>query len=431
MNKPPLVRAVGLFSLTAVAINGMVGAGIFVLPAQAAAFLGPQALSAYVIAGLAVGLIVLCFAEVAALFDRSGGPYLYARVAFGDFVGFEVGWMMLLARVTAIGAISNAFSSYLGFFWPQLATGVGRVMVITLVLVLLSVINFRGVKHGALLSNILTVSKLVPLTVFVALGLFALEPSLAPSWTLPEPIGLQRASLLLVFAFGGFEFAVLPGEETVNPRRNLPIALLTAIAFVCILYILIQLVAQGTLPELATSSTPLASSARRFLGPAGGILLTVGAVLSTLGTNSGIMLTVPRLVYAMADGGQLPSMFARVHPRFRTPYMAVAAVALMGWACAMYSHFATLAAISAIARLVSYMATCLALPVLRRKMPDAQRLFSVPGGATIPIIAVAMSAWLLRGSTQAQITISGAVLLAGAAVHVGYQFLARRPSPQP
>lgn len=422
---PPLVRAVGLFSLTAIAINGMVGSGIFVLPAQVAGILGPAALSAYLIAGLAVGLIVLCFAEVAALFDRSGGPYLYARVAFGDFIGFEVGWMLILARVTAIGAISNAFASYLGFFWPSLAQGAGRVIVISLSLAALGVINYRGVKHGAAVNDALTVSKLAPLIVFIATGLFALDPARAPALTLPDPVGLQRAGLLLVFAFGGFEFAVLPGEETINPRRNLPIALLTAITFVAILYVGIQLVAQGTLPDLASSPTPLAAASRRFLGPLGGVLLTAGAIVSTLGTNSGTILTAPRVMYAMAEGGQIPSLFARAHPLYRTPHVAIIALTLMGWACAIYSQFATLAAISAIARIVYYMATCLAVPVLRRKMPQAQRLFSVPGGPTIPIIAVAMSGWLLFGSTRAQITISAAVLLVGAILFACYRW---RPS---
>jgi len=426
MNKPshpPLIRAVGLFSLTAISINGMVGSGIFVLPAQVAAILGPAALSAYLLAGLAVGLIVLCFAEVAALFDRSGGPYLYARTSFGDFVGFEIGWMLLLARITSIGAISNAFSSYLGFFWPSLAEGAGRIIVISLSLGALGFINYRGVKHGARVNDGLTVAKLVPLAIFIATGLFALDPARAPALTLPDPIGLQKASLLLVFAFGGFEYAVLPGEETINPRRNLPIALLTAIAFVAVLYVLIQLVAQGTLPELATSKTPLASASQRFLGPAGGALLTVGAIISTLGTNSGNILTVPRVIYAMAEGGQLPAFFARVHPAFRTPHIAVVTLTLLGWACAVYSQFATLAALSAIARLVTYIATCLAVPALRRKMPHAERLFVLPGGPTIPILAVALSVWLIFGSSQQQILISGVALLVGAAV---YRFRSRR-----
>src|SRR5712692_5671587 len=187
---PPLVRAVGLFSLTAIAINGMVGSGIFVLPAQVAGILGPAALSAYLIAGLAAGLIVLCFAEVGALFDRSGGPYLYARTAFGEFVGFEIGWMLLVARLTAMAAISNAFASYLGFFWPWAAAGPGRVIVITTAIAILTLINFRGVQYGTWVNNALTISKIAPLLIFIVAGLFFLDPHRPPAWTLPDPAGL-------------------------------------------------------------------------------------------------------------------------------------------------------------------------------------------------------------------------------------------------
>ncbi len=415
-----MVRAVGLFSLTAIAVNGMVGSGIFVLPAQVAQILGAAGLSAYLAAGLAAGLIVLCFAEVGALFDRSGGPYLYARAAFGDFVGFEIGWMLLLARLTAFAAISNAFASYLGFFWPWAAAGAGRVTVIAAAVLVLAVVNYRGVQYGTWTVNLLTISKLVPLLVFVAAGLFFLDPHRPPAWSIPQPAALRQASLLLIFAFGGFEFAVVPGEEVIRPRRNVPIALLTAIAFVAALYVLIQFVAQSTLPDLASSPTPLAAASRRFLGPLGGVLLTAGAVFSTTGTNSALMLVTPRIMFAMAEGGQLPQLFARVHPRFRTPYVAIVATAISGCACAMYSGFAALAAISAIARLLTYIATSAALPVLRCKMPDAQRWFMVPGGVTIPVAAVAISIWLLMGSTRTQITISGATLLAGAVVY-GFQ----------
>lgn len=420
--RPQLLRAVGLLSLTAIAVNGMVGSGIFVLPAQVAKLLGPAGLSAYLAAGMAAGLIILCFAEVGALFDRSGGPYLYAHAAFGSFVGFEIGWMMLLARVTAMAAISNAFSSYLGFFWPWAGSGVGRVMVIVGAIAVLAIINYRGVQYGTWTINLLTVSKLAPLLIFVVAGLFFLDPHRPPAWTIPQPAALRQASLLLIFAYGGFEFAVVPGEEVIRPRRNIPIALLTAIAFVAGLYVLIQFVAQGTLPDLALSPTPLASASRAFLGPLGGILLTAGAVFSTTGTNSALMLVTPRILFAMAEAGQLPRIFARVHARFRTPYVAILATALAGCVCAMYSGFASLAAISAIARLLTYMSTSAALPVLRRKMPDAQRWFTVPGGATIPIAALAISVWLLAGSTKAQLEISGATLAAGAVVYVCHRF---------
>ena len=415
--RPQLLRAVGLFSLIAIAVNGMVGSGIFVLPAQVAKLLGPAGLSAYLAAGLAASLIVLCFAEVGALFDRSGGPYIYARAAFGEFVGFEIGWMMLLARLTAMAAICNAFSSYLGFFWPWAGAGAGRIIVILGSIVFLTIINYRGVQYGTWTVNLLTVSKLAPLLIFIVAGLFFLDPHRPPAWTIPQPAALRQASLLLIFAFGGFEFAVVPGEEVVRPRVNIPIALLTGLAFVAALYVMIQFVAQSTLPELGSSATPLASASRNFLGPLGGILLTAGAVFSTTGTNSALMLVTPRILFAMAEGGQLPSIFGRVHPRFRTPYVAVIATALLGCVCAMYSGFASLAAISAIARLLTYMATSAALPALRRKMPDAQRWFSVPGGPVIPIAAIAISLWLLTGSTRTQISISAATLLAGAVVY--------------
>ena len=423
--RPRLVRAIGLFSLTAMAVNGMVGAGIFVLPAQVAGILGSSALSAYIIAGLAVALIVLCFAEVGTLFERSGGPYLYARAAFGDWIGFEMGWMLLISRLTAVGAISNAFASYLGFFWPPAANGAGRILVITASVGLLGAVNYYGVRYGVWVSNLFTVSKLLPLTVFVIAGLFWLNGQAGRVWALPPLAGLQQAALLLIFAFGGFEFAVVPGEEVINLKKNLPIALLTGITLVAVLYVLIQFVAEGALPGLASSPTPLADASVRFLGPLGGVLLSAGAVLSTTGTNSGTMLMGPRIIFAMAEGGQLPSIFARVHPSYRTPHVAVVVATLMGWMCAMSAEFAALAAISAIARLLSYMATCAAVPVLRRKMPEAHRGFTVPGGAIIPVTALVLSAWLLLGSTRTQVSISAAALLVGAAIYGGYRFALR------
>ncbi len=413
----------GLFSLTAIAVNGMVGSGIFVLPAQVAQLLGPAGLSAYLAAGVAAGLIVLCFAEVGALFDRSGGPYLYARAAFGDFVGFEIGWMMLLARITSMAAISNAFSSYLGFLWPWAGAGAGRVIVIVSAILILAVINYRGVQYGSRTINLLTISKLAPLFVFVLAGFFFVDPHRPPAWSIPQPAALRQASLLLIFAFGGFEFAVVPGEEVLRPRRNVPIALLTAIAFVAALYVSIQFVAQGTLPDLAQSKTPLASAGRNFLGPLGAALLTAGAVFSTTGTNSALMLVTPRILFAMAEGDQIPGIFARVHARFRTPYAAIVATALVGCACSMYSGFAALAAISAIARLMTYIATSAAVPVLRRKMPDAQRWFRVPGGVVIPAAAVGLSIWMLTGSTRAQVLISVGTMVAGMAVYWGHRWV--------
>jgi amino acid transporter len=416
-SRTPLVRAVGLLSLTAIAINGMIGSGIFVLPATVAKLLGPLSPLAYLISGVAIVLIVLCFAEVGSRFERAGGPYLYAREAFGSFIGFEVGWMFLLARLTAFAAISNAFTAYLGYFWPLVGTGIGRVLAISASLSALTAINLFGVRYSAWLVNLLTVGKLLPLLLLATIGLFFVDGQHFSVSGPPEMGALRQASLVLIFAFGGFEFASVPTEEVLNPRRNLGLALIAAVTLTGTIYILIQIVALGTVPQLATASAPLASAAQRILGVTGAAVVTAGAVLSTTGTNGAVVLVGSRILYAMADGGQLPAALARVHPRYRTPHISVIAFALAAWALAMYSNFAQLAAVSAMARLLFYLSTCLAVPVLRRKMSDASRQFTVPGGLLVPVAAAVICLWLLSGSTQTQAAVGGVALLLGAAIY--------------
>jgi amino acid transporter len=416
-SSPTLVRAAGWPSLTAIAINGMIGAGIFALPASVAQLLGPASPLAYLVAGAAVLLIAFCFAEAGSQFERSGGPYLYARAAFGPFIGFEVGWMFALARLTAMAAISNTFSAYLGYFWPGMAQGAGRLLAITFLITVLAAVNCLGVRLGVWVINILTIGKLLPLLLFSSVGLFFLDPQSFSFTMLPEVSSLQQASLLLLFAFGGFEMASVPSEEAIRPRRDLPLALIGSVSLVVVLYLLIQLVAMGTLPTLATSSTPLASAALGFLGPAGGLLLTIGAVLSTTGTSSATILTGPRMLYALAQGGQLPPVLARIHPRYRTPAMSILLFAAAAWALAISGTFAQLAAVSALARLLFYLTTCLAIPMLRRKTPVAEQQFKLAGGALIPLLAAVVCVWLLVGSSLGQAMMIGAALLSGALLY--------------
>jgi amino acid transporter len=415
---PRLVRAVGLLSLTAIALNGMIGSGIFLLPATAARLLGALSPLAYLVSGFAVLLIVLCFAEVGSRFERTGGPYLYARTAFGPFIGFEMGWMFLLARLTSVGAVSNAFTRYLAYFWPAASGGVGRVIIISVLVAVLAAINLVGIRQATWFVNLLTVGKLLPLLLLAIAGLFFVDTRQFSFSALPAIAPLRQASLLLIFAFGGFEFASVPSEEVINPQRNVPIALLGAVSTAGVIYILIQIVALGTVPELATASAPLALSAQHFLGVIGGTIVAVGAMLATSGTNSASVLVGPRLLYAMAEGGQLPGVLARVHPRYRTPHVALGAFALAAWATAMYGNFDQLAALSAIARLPYYLSSCLALLVIRRRMPDAPGQFSVPGGALIPAAAAGVCLWLLSGSTLQQAVLGVGALLAGTAIYL-------------
>ena len=403
-----------MFGLTAIAVNGVIGSGIFALPSTVAAQVGTSSPVAYVVAALLTALIAACFAEAGSMFERAGGPYLYAREAFGGFIGFEVGWMFLLTRLAGAAAISNAFASYLGYFWPPLASGAGRVAAITLLVAGLAWINLAGIRYGSRVVNVLTIAKLVPLLLFISVGLFYVDGRRYELIALPEMSGLQQAALALIFAFGGFENASIPTEEARDPRQNLPVALLIAIALTTILYILIQIVAQGTLEGIAGNRTPLASAGREFLGAAGGAIIAAGAILSTSGSYSALGLVGPRILYAFAEGGQLPAALARVHPRYRTPHVAVIVFAVVAWAAALYENFAALAMVSAIARLLFSAATCLAVPVLRRKLPDAPRKFKLPLGPAIPLLAAILSVWLLTGMSRSQSIAGAAALLAGA-----------------
>jgi LPXTG-motif cell wall-anchored protein len=415
---PRLVRALGLFGLSAIAVNGVIGSGIFALPSTVASQVGTSSPVAYVVAAVLTALIAACFAEAGSMFERAGGPYLYAREAFGSFFGFEVGWMFLLTRLAGAAAISNAFASYLGYFWPPLATGIGRAASITLLVAVLAWINLAGIRYGSRTVNVLTIAKLVPLLLFISVGLFFVDSSRYELIALPEMNALQQAGLALIFAFGGFENASIPTEEARDPRENLPVALLIAIALTTVLYILIQIVAQGTLAEIARDQTPLASAGRVFLGPAGGAIIALGAVLSTSGSYSALGLVGPRILYAFAEQGQLPAALARVHPRYRTPDVAVIVFAIAAWAVALYGNFAALVMVSAIARLLFSATTCLAVPVLRLRMPDAPRKFKLPFGPLIPILAAILSAWLLTGMSRDQAIAGAGALLVGAILYL-------------
>jgi amino acid transporter len=417
---PGLLRVVGLPGLTAIAVNGVIGSGIFVLPATVAALLGPASPVAYLLAALVAALVVACFAEAGSLFDRTGGPYLYAREAFGPFVGFQVGWAFFLSRLAAGAAIGNAFAAYLGYLWPAAAKGSGRVVAITVLLAALAAVNVAGVRYGGWTVNVLTVAKLVPLLVFAAVGLAHADPERYSLLAWPASTPLKQASLLLIFAFGGFENASVPGDESRDPRNHLPVALLAAIALTAVLYVVIQVVALGTLPGLARDQTPLASAARGFLGPAGALAIALGAIVSTAGSSSALALVGPRILYALAEGGQLPAVLARVHPRFRTPHVSVVLFALLTWGVALAGDFARLAAVSALARLVFSAVTCLAVPVLRRKMPDTKRRFRVPGGALVPVAATVLSLWLLTGVDRTQAAGAAAALLAGLFLYLAF-----------
>jgi len=409
-----LVRKIGRWDLLALVMNSIIGAGIFGLPSKLFGLANTYSLWAFLACAFFIALLIICFAEVASRFSETGGPYLYAHTAFGKQIGFQVGWLMWLTRLTAFAALCNLLLNYLSYFVPAASEGIPRALIITALVASLAWVNIIGVRQAALVSNFFTVSKLIPLFIFVTVGLFFLTPENYSFAQAPSPAKFSDAVLLLVFAFSGFEVAVIPAGEVRNPQKNIPFALFTALASVTLLYFLIQVVCIGTLPTLAESNRPLVDAAERFMGAAGASLMTVGALISIAGTLNTGMLAAPRLIFAMAERRELPTFFAATHPRFHTPYRAILASAAVMLAFSLFATFLAALKISTLIRLLIYIVTCLALIKLRRQEPHKQGVFTVPGGVGLAIAVTALSAWLIAQSTREEfLMVGGAVLLGG------------------
>ena len=384
-----LVRALGRWSLTALVINAIIGSGIFGLPSIVAGYVGALSPLAYLIAATGMGLIMACFAEVASRFTAAGGPYLYAREAFGPLIGLQIGWLTWLVRITAAAANANLFVLYLAEFWPSAHEPLPRALLLTLLIGGLAAVNYRGVRVGAQVSNVFVLLKLVPLLLFIAVGVFSMKPIELRSPSASADAWLH-AVLVLVYAYGGFEAALLPMAEAKNPRRDAPFALGVALVVVTTIFTLIQVVVVGTLPDAAHTDRPLASAARAFSGTLGAWMISAGALISVYGYLSSMMLNAPRLTFALAERGDLPHIFAAIHPRFRTPHVSIVAFALLTWGLAIVGTFAWNVMLSAVARLFTYAATCLALIVLRRKGTE-EPAFRLPQGPVWAILALAFS----------------------------------------
>jgi basic amino acid/polyamine antiporter, APA family len=424
-SRPTLRRDVTRWEVVGLSLNDVIGSGVYLLPAAAAALLGPASLWAVLLAGFAVLLLVLCFAEAGSHFDEPGSGYVYTREAFGDFVGFEVGWMTWLARVASVASLSNGFALALTFLWPGAASGFTRVLVITLPLALIVWINVVGVRHGARLAVGLTITKILPLLFLVAVGLPAVDWSLVFPVPAPDPSGLGEAAILLLFAYAGFENTAAAAGEFKNPKRDVPFALVTMITVVTLLYTLVQLVALGTLPDLAlrVDGAPLADSAALVVGAWAGLVMTIGAAISIEGNAGNTMLQGPRYLYALAVDGYGPRVFARVHPRYQTPAWAIVTQGVLAGALALSGSFVQLAMLSIVARLATYIGTAAAVPVLRKQFARAEHTIVLPGGPTIPVLALLLCLAFLASATTGNL-IAGAIGLAvGVAIYFG-----RRPA---
>jgi amino acid transporter len=417
-----LVRVLGTWGLAASIVNVTVGGGIFRLPATVAQQLGTSAPLAYLVCALAMGLIVLCFAEAGSRVAMTGGPYAYLEVAFGPFVGFLGGVLLWLLGTFALSAVSTIFADSAGALVPALARDGARAAFLVAVFALLAGVNILGVRQGTRLNTVATIAKLLPLLLLVGAGLLLAMgdrppvAQLAPAADLGRD--LARASITLIFAFSGIESALVPSGEVREPARTVPRAIGIAMLGITVLYVVLHMVAQGTLgTALATSPTPLADAAGALMGPWGRTLILVGAVVSMFGYVSGMTLAVPRALYAFARDGFLPRVVGSIHPRFRTPWVAIALQSAIACALAISGEFAKLAILANISTLLLYGACCVAAWQLRRRGVQAGGTpFRVPAAGVVPWVACLVIAFMFTSVTRDEWLVVGGVLAASAVV---------------
>jgi len=424
---PRLERVIGTGSLAATALNCIIGSGIFGLPGLAAAMLGPAAILAYAVCVVLIGLVGLCLAETGSRVTNAGGLYAYATAAFGPIVGGIAGTLMWAAACVApSAAVAALLMDTLAKLLPSLAGGASRIGVLVVVYVVVAAVNIRGTRSGARVSVALAVLKIAPLAVLVIAGVFEVQGSNLRWAGFPSALSIGQTAVLLFFAFTGIESGLNTSGEVVNPARTVPRAILLALTVVAVLYVGLQVVAQGVLgAQLAGDSAPLVAMATVLFGAWGARLLVLVTALSAAGYLSADMLGSPRVFHAMAERGQLPRRLAAVHPRLKTPALAIGTYAAMCAILASTGSFRQLALAAASGTAVVYLICCLGLLRLRnRHVAMASAPYVAPGGALVPLSASAIIVWMLSTLSAAELA-AAALLVAVSGIGYTLQALGR------
>jgi amino acid transporter len=416
-----LVRGIGIPALTANIISSTIGAGIFVLPAAMSRALGPAAPVAFVCCAIAMVLFVTCFAIAGSRVSLTGGLYAYVEVAFGRYVGFLAGVLYGITALGAVAGVVNVLVNSIVIVAPFLGSGVMRIIVMIVVYGSLVVINVRGVRGGAGAVTVVTFAKLLPLLLFICAGIFFIHPANL-TWTAwPGSKSLGDAVILLIFAFVGIEVALIPSGEVKNPARTVPRSAYLALVITTIIYIMIQLVAQGTLGvDLANyKDAPLAEAAAKFLGNIGRTILLAGATVSAFGFVTSDILSSPRIIFAFGRDGALPAWFAHVHPRYRSPDVAIVTYAVLAFALSITGTFEQLAVLSNVAVLLMYLLCCAACWFLvQRDIRADGQPFNFPGMKIVPTLAIAAIIWILAHATVREFAVNGILLAIASVLYV-------------
>jgi APA family basic amino acid/polyamine antiporter len=412
-----LLRTIGRWSLTALLINSIIGSGIFGLPSVVSGRLGRLAPFAYLIAGTGVAVIAGCLSEVASQFRETGGPYLYARETLGRFWGIQIAWMTWLSRIAAAAGTANLFTTYLGQMISRATQPMYRAEILVLLIGVLAFVNYVGVRLGTRVSDLFTGAKVLLLVMFIGAGVgwMSMHGAVTPA-PLPHAITATdwlEAVLVLVYAYGGFEAVLLATGEMRDPRRDAPVALLIGISVVAVVYTLVQVVVSGTLADPAATQRPLSESAGHIFGTGAAAAIAVGALVSIYGYLSANMLHTPRLTFALAEHGDFPRIFARIHPEFKTPHASILLYTALLLVFTLAGSFRWNITLSAIARLFTYSSLAIALLVLRRRRPHADA-FRLPAGKVLAVLAILFCAVLLVRSpfSNSSVVVATATLAA-------------------
>lgn len=405
--KVSLKRQIGFWGFVSNTINIIVGAGIFILPAIVAESLGSSSVFAYLLSGFLMILIMLCFADIGSKITSTGGAYAYIEKTFGKYAGFLTTNLFVFgAAITANAAVANGLADTLSYFLPAFEVAWVRTIFFIMIFSGLAFVNVRGLSQGMFLVNFNTLAKLVPILFIVLAGWFFIEPSNLSINSTPSAMDIGEMSLILIFAFAGAETALNVSGEIRNPKKNIPRGIFLSMAIVLVLFILIQVSVQGILGDeiVLYKNAPLAETAQRMIGPLGATMVIFGAVFAMFGNLSGLVLNMPRLIFAAAlDKTIAPVSLARLHPKFKTPYVSVIVYASLGCTFSILGEFRQLALLSSASFLLIYLGVVLSVikhRLINKRDPEA---YNIPGGLIIPILSVLAILWFLSNLSLSEI----------------------------